>query len=68
MIDKTAPSAFDYFIRNISRLVSFDVLSFFGDNRWHDAWSETRVVKIRNYENAMKLKNDIENIGQKENN
>lgn len=36
------------FIRSLSRIVPFDALSFlFGDNGWHDSWSNTRVVEIK---------------------
>ena len=56
-----------YFIRNISRLVPFDTLSFFGNNGWHDSWSDTRVVKIKDFENAKSGELEIQNLGRKEN-
>lgn len=56
-----------YFIRNISRLVPFDALSFLGNNGWHDSWSDTRVVSIKDLENARSRENDLQNLGKKEN-
>lgn len=50
--------------RTFSRLVPFDGLSFFGTNGWHDSWSDTRVVKITDFENAMRLENELNNIGK----
>jgi hypothetical protein len=55
-----------YFIRNISRLVPFDVLSFLGENGWHDSWSDTRVIHTKNYETERQAKSEIESIGTKE--
>ncbi|MCY0978981.1 RDD family protein [Chryseobacterium wangxinyae] len=66
MIDGTAPTAKDYFIRNICRLVPFDALSFLGENGWHDSWSDTRVINTKNYEAEKQVKIDIENLGSKE--
>ena len=56
-----------YFIRNISRLVPFDALSFLGNNGWHDSWSDTRVVNFKDLENARSRENDLQNLGKKEN-
>ncbi|MEY8761906.1 RDD family protein [Chryseobacterium tongliaoense] len=67
MIDGTAPSLGDYFIRNIIRgIVLIDQLSFLGETGLHDNWSGTRVIKIRDYENQLKVKNEINSIGAKE--
>jgi len=55
-----------YFIRNISRLVPFDALSFLGNNGWHDSWSDTRVVKIKNLNEARTREREIRELGQKE--
>ena len=55
-----------YFIRNISRIVPFDGISFLGNNGWHDNWSETRVVKIKNLQNAIDRNAEIEKLGEKE--
>lgn len=57
----------DLLKRNFSRAVPFDQLSFFGNNGWHDSWSDTRVVRIKDYEQALNLQNDLESIGVKEN-
>lgn len=65
-IDGTEPTFNDYFIRNISRLVPFDILSFLGENGWHDKWSETRVINIKNYQAEIQAKSEIDALGEKE--
>ncbi len=65
--DGTQPTLQDYFIRNISRFVPFDALSFLGGgNGWHDSWSDTRVIHIKNYKAELQSKSEIESIGTKE--
>ena len=64
--DGQIPTMYEFFIRNISRLVPFDILSFLGENGWHDSWSDTRVVNIKNYEAEKQAKSEIESIGTKE--
>ncbi|MBB4806358.1 putative RDD family membrane protein YckC [Chryseobacterium defluvii] len=64
--DGSQPTLLEYFIRNISRFVPFDALSFFGENGWHDNWSDTRVVNIKNYESKKQLKEEINSLGTKE--
>lgn len=65
--DGTEPTFYDYFIRNISRLVPFDAFSFLGGgNGWHDSWSDTRVVNVKKYKTETQMKSEIENIGVKE--
>lgn len=66
MIDGQSPTLKDYFIRNIIRIIPFDGLSFLGENGWHDGWSGTRVINIKNYEAEKQTKSDIEDIGKKE--
>lgn len=58
------PSNSELLKRTFSRLVPFDGLSFFGTNGWHDSWSDTRVVKIIDFENAMRMENELENLGK----
>ena len=58
------PSNSDLLKRTFSRLVPFDALSFFGENGWQDSWFDTRVVKITDFENAMRMENELENIGK----
>ncbi|WP_052769224.1 RDD family protein [Chryseobacterium lactis] len=65
-IDGTEPTFKDYFIRNISRFVPFDALSFLGENGWHDSWSETRVVNLKKYMSETQAKSEIDNLGAKE--
>jgi uncharacterized RDD family membrane protein YckC len=66
MTDGQVPTLQDYFLRNLYRLVPFDTLSFLGENGWHDSWSDTRVIHIKNYEADRQAKSDIESIGTKE--
>ena len=66
-IDGNQPTMGDLFTRNISRAVPFDQLSFLGNNGWHDKWSDTRVVKSKDFDNAVNLENSIQTIGVKEN-
>lgn len=67
MIDGTKPTTKNYFIRNIIRMLPFIYqLSFLGENGFHDNWSNTRVVNLKNYETEIQAKSDIESIGTKE--
>ena len=45
----------------------FDQLSFLGSKGWHDSWSDTRVVRIKDYEAALKLEKEMEMLGSTEN-
>ncbi|UKB83236.1 RDD family protein [Chryseobacterium sp. MEBOG06] len=65
-IDGTKPSTQQIFYRSLSRIVPFDALSFLGMNGWHDSWSETRVVNIKNYETERQAKSEIDSLGKKE--
>ncbi|MCJ8152196.1 RDD family protein [Chryseobacterium sp. SSA4.19] len=64
--DGQIPTLNEFFIRNISRAVPFDALSFLGETGWHDSWSDTRVVNIKNYESERQVKSEIETLGTKE--
>lgn len=66
-IDGTKPTSSELWTRSFSRLVPFDGLSFFGNNGWHDSWSDTRVINISEYEKAKILDTDLENLGKQEN-
>ncbi|WP_051349407.1 RDD family protein [Chryseobacterium gregarium] len=66
-IDGNKPTSKQIAVRTISRAVPFDQLSFLGNNGWHDNWSDTRVINIKNYEAERQAKSEIENIGMKEN-
>ena len=37
----------DAFLRSLSRVVPFEVLSGFGGHPWHDTWTNTMVIKTR---------------------
>ncbi|MCS3531590.1 RDD family protein [Chryseobacterium sp. JUb7] len=63
--DGTPPSFNQYLIRNISRLVPFEPFSFFTVDGWHDNWSDTRVINIKNYLAEKQTKDDINSIGAK---
>ncbi|MBB6372016.1 RDD family protein [Chryseobacterium shigense] len=67
MIDGQKPSVGNYFLRNIIRgIILVDQLSFLGENGFHDNWSNTRVINIKDYEAERQLKSDINSIGAKE--
>lgn len=65
--DGSVLTADDLLKRNFSRAVPFDQLSFLGNSGWHDNWSNTRVVRVKDYERAKSMHNDIESLGMKEN-
>lgn len=65
-LDGSNPTFQEYLIRTVSRVVPFDGLSFFGENGWHDTWSDTRVINIKNYQAERQTKSEIDNIGIKE--
>ncbi len=65
-VDGKRPTLKEYFIRNMIRIIPIDSLSFFGENGWHDSWSDTRVINIRNYDVERQTKSDIEDLGKKE--
>lgn len=64
--DGTKPSTRQIIYRSLSRIVPFDGLSFLGENGWHDKWSETRVINLKNYQAEIQAKSEIEALGKKE--
>ncbi|MDR3273455.1 MAG: RDD family protein [Flavobacteriaceae bacterium] len=60
------PTANQFLIRTLTRFVPFEPLSFFGEINWHDKWSHTRVIKIKDFENDLQNQLDISKIGEKE--
>jgi uncharacterized RDD family membrane protein YckC len=64
--DGTKPTTRQIIYRSLSRIVPFDALSFLGENGWHDKWSETRVINIKNYQAEIQAKREIEDLGKKE--
>ncbi|MBL1219583.1 RDD family protein [Chryseobacterium sp. L7] len=67
MTDGQKPSIGNYFLRNIIRgVILIDQLSFLSENGFHDSWSNTRVIMIKDYEAERQLKSDINSIGTKE--
>jgi len=67
-VDGTAPTQKDFFIRNISRLVPFDGLSFLKqDGGWHDLWSDTRVVNWEKYKSDYEMQQELNELGKNPN-
>ena len=67
-IDGTTPTQKDFFIRNISRLVPFDGLSFLKeDGGWHDLWSDTRVVNWEKYKSDYEMQQELNELGKNPN-
>lgn len=64
--DGTKPTTQQMMYRSLSRIVPFDGLSFLGVNGWHDSWSDTRVINIKNYYAEIQAKSEIEDLGKKE--
>ncbi|RQO36813.1 hypothetical protein DBR39_17220 [Chryseobacterium sp. KBW03] len=64
--DGTKPTTKQIIYRSLSRIVPFDGLSFLGVNGWHDSWSDTRVINIKNYQAEIQAKSEIEALGRKE--
>ncbi|WP_431610788.1 RDD family protein [Chryseobacterium sp. 'Rf worker isolate 10'] len=64
--DGTKPTTQQIIYRTLSRIVPFDGLSFLGVNGWHDKWSDTRVINIKNYQAEIQAKSEIEALGKKE--
>lgn len=64
--DGTQPTSQQILYRNLTRLIPFDGLSFFGMNGWHDSWSDTRVINVKNYIAEIQIKSEIEGLGKKE--
>ena len=59
------PTVGQFFTRNISRLTPFEPFSFFWSNTgWHDRWSNTCVVKLKDFEDDLQNQKDIEEIGK----
>ncbi len=54
------------FLQKSFQNCSFDGISFLGVNGWHDSWSDTRVINIKNYQAEIQAKREIEDLGRKE--
>ncbi|RXM52670.1 MULTISPECIES: RDD family protein [unclassified Chryseobacterium] len=64
--DGSKPSSKQIIYRSLSRIVPFDGLSFLGVNGWHDSWSYTRVINVKNYISEIQAKSEIDSLGKKE--
>ena len=67
MINGSLPNSKSYLIRTLVRSIPLEAFSFLGNNGWHDSWSDTRVVRIKDYEAALKLEKEMEMLGSTEN-
>ncbi|WP_312388947.1 RDD family protein [Chryseobacterium sp.] len=66
-IDGEKPTRQQILYRCLSRVVPFDAISFLGGgNGWHDNWSDTNVINIKNYEAEIQIKSEIDSLGTKE--
>lgn len=65
-IDGTRPTTTQILYRSLCRAVPFNAFSFLGQNGWHDSWTETRVINITKYNEAVNAKMEIDAIGIKE--
>ncbi|MBY0067078.1 MULTISPECIES: RDD family protein [Empedobacter] len=66
MIDGSTPTTKDYFTRSICRIIPFDVLTFLGENGWHDKISKTTIVNKKAFEADLSQADNIESIGKTE--
>ncbi|MDM1554558.1 MULTISPECIES: RDD family protein [Chryseobacterium] len=64
--DGTHPTTQQIIYRTLSRVIPFDGLSFLGVNGWHDSWSDTRVINLKNYMAEIQAKSEIDSLGKKE--
>jgi uncharacterized RDD family membrane protein YckC len=65
MADGSKPSAGTILKRTFCRMIPFNGLSFFGElgKGWHDRFSDTYVVNVKIYDEAVRLKSTFEEIG-----
>lgn len=49
-VEGTKPRFLQVVGRSLARIVPFEPFSFLGDGGWHDRWSDTRVVDLRDKE------------------
>ncbi|MCL1667940.1 RDD family protein [Elizabethkingia ursingii] len=54
----------DLLRRNFTRAIPFEALSFLGNVGLHDKWSNTRVVNVKQFEESLRLRDEMEEIGQ----
>jgi len=59
------PSAGTILKRTFCRMIPFNAFSFLGElgKGWHDTISDTYVINVKKYEEALQLKNSFEEIG-----
>lgn len=63
-LDGEEPGFTKYFIRSLCRLIPFEPVSFlFFPIGWHDTISETRVVKVADFERIRSRQDNIDQIG-----
>jgi len=64
-IDGDKPDLGTIFKRTLCRIIPFEPFSFFRDDArgWHDTITDTIVVDVRKYNEALNLKNSFSEIG-----
>jgi uncharacterized RDD family membrane protein YckC len=68
MGDGSKPSFGTIVLRTLCRLIPFEAFSFIGDDAygWHDSFSNTYVVDIKLYNQALSRKSSFDDIGKSE--
>lgn len=68
MADGSKPSFGTIVLRTLCRLIPFEAFSFIGDDAygWHDNFSNTYVVDIKLYNEALNRKSSFDEIGKSE--
>lgn len=66
MEDGSRPSTTVIFMRTLCRLIPFEAFTFLGETGrgWHDTLSDTYVVDVSKYNEAVRRHNSIDEIGQ----
>jgi uncharacterized RDD family membrane protein YckC len=66
MEDGSRPETGPIVLRTLCRLIPFEAFSFLGENSrgWHDGLSNTYVIDVKKYKEALALKNSFEEIGK----
>lgn len=68
MADGSKPGFGTIILRTLCRLIPFEAFSFIGDNAygWHDNFSNTYVVDIKLYNEALSRESSFDDIGKSE--
>jgi uncharacterized RDD family membrane protein YckC len=65
MDDGSKPAAGTVALRTLCRFIPFEAFSFFNDSArgWHDSMTDTYVVNVKKYKEALELKSSFDEIG-----